>query len=353
MEQYNNVDELIKRLPESYESECYASKAIIRKREIKTPYDLIKAVLLYVTGGYTLLEMSVILESLGIGKVSDTAFMNKFANSAEWLSKITMSIVPKPIIEYAVPLYLLGRKIIGIDASDVTTKGKVKETYTLHYAINILKLCAESFKITSEKVGEKLQNFNLSKEMVVLADRAYGTLSSLQHCLKQEADFIVRLKYNAFTLYNEAGKKIDLLKEINDVGETAAKDITVFAKFSELGLKKLRICLIRIPNDEYNRVERARKASNDETSYEARLLRHYVVLITSLPIVVSADSIITLYRLRWQIELYFKRLKSILDFGNVPVRREDSVFAWLNAKLLVSLLVEEMIAEVSFSPSGH
>ncbi len=253
LEQTNNVDELIKRLPSNYETECYSSKAIIRKREIKTPYELIKAILLYVTGGYTLREMSVILERLGIGKLSDTAFMNKFGNCAEWLSKIIISIVPKPIIDYSIPIYLLGRKIIGIDASDVTTKGKVKETYTLHYAINILKLCAESYKITSEKVGEKLQNFNLTKEMVVLADRAYGTLSSLQHCLKQGADFIIRLKYNAFTLYNDVGNKIDLLKEIKDVGEIEAKDITVFAKFSELGLKKLRICLIRIPNEEYNR----------------------------------------------------------------------------------------------------
>jgi hypothetical protein len=70
-DQYNNVEELIKRLPECYEEECYNSRAIVRKREIKTPLELMKAIFLYVTGGYTLLEMSVILEEMGIGKLSD------------------------------------------------------------------------------------------------------------------------------------------------------------------------------------------------------------------------------------------------------------------------------------------
>ena len=254
-----NVEELINRLPKNYEEECYATKAIERKREIKTPYDLIKAVFLYVIGGYTLLEMSIILEELGIGKLSDTAFMNRFANCRVWLSRLVSLVVPKPIIEYTIPGSLAGRKIVGIDASDVTTKGKVKETYTLHYAINILKLCAESFKITGAKVGEKLQNFNLSKEMIVLADRAYGTVSSLQHCLTQGADFIVRLKHKAFTLYDGNGNKINLLSEIADVGETIAKNIVVFVKFPVLGLQQLRVCIIRIPDDEYKRVERGTK----------------------------------------------------------------------------------------------
>ncbi len=39
-----------------------------------------------------------------------------------------------------------------------------------------------------------------------------------------------------------------------------------------------------------------------------------------------------------------------MDFGNVPLWREDSIMTWLTGKLLVSLLIEQMIAEVSFSP---
>jgi len=71
-----------------------------------------------------------------------------------------------------------------------------------------------------------------------------------------------------------------------------------------------------------------------------------------LPATISACDIIALYQLRWQVEIFFKRLKSIMDFGNVPLKREDSIHAWLNGKLLISLLIEQMLSEVSFSPCG-
>jgi len=76
----------------------------------------------------------------------------------------------------------------------------------------------------------------------------------------------------------------------------------------------------------------------------------FVVVITALPNAISADEIISLYRLRWQVEIYFKRLKSIIDFGNIPLKREDNTMAWLNGKLMISLLIEQMISEVSFPP---
>ena len=78
----------------------------------------------------------------------------------------------------------------------------------------------------------------------------------------------------------------------------------------------------------------------------------YVVIITALPYIITADEIISLYRFRWQVEIYFKRLKSIMDFGNIPLRREDSIYAWLNGKLIVSLFIEQMISEVSFPPDA-
>lgn len=50
------------------------------------------------------------------------------------------------------------------------------------------------------------------------------------------------------------------------------------------------------------------------------------------------------------IEDNFKRLKSILDFGELPKRRPDSVIAWLNGKLMIALLIEILLSKTSFSP---
>ena len=198
-----------------------------------------------------------------------------------------------------------------------------------------------------------MQNFNVQKGWLILADRAYGTLTGIEHCLKAGANFVIRLRYGAFKLYDHNGVEINLFEKLKGVTCDTAMSFDVYVKLS-IGLTKLRICATKIPNDKLEALEKRnkRKASKKQrsTSTEALLMTQYVVLITALPDMIPAVEITSLYRFRWQIEIYFKRLKSIIDFGNVPLRREDSIFTWLNGKLLVSMLIEQMIGEVSFSP---
>ena len=348
-----NIDELVQRLPEGYEQACFETKAIERVREIKTPLDLIRLVLIYLTGGHSQLEMSVIALQLGIADIADTAFLKKFAKCRSWLEWIISKVIPKPIVEYTCPKWFKEYTITAIDASDVTEKGRSKRIFRLHYAIDIMKMCCLSFKLTAQKTGETLLNFNVQKGWLILADRVYGTLTGIEHCLKSEANFIIRLRHGAFKLYDHDGVEINLLERLQGVTSDTVKSFDVYVKLSG-GLTKVRICATKIPNDKLEALEKSnkRKASKKQraTSAEALLMTQYVVLITALPDTIPAAEITSLYRFRWQVEIYFKRLKSIIDFGNVPLRREDSIFTWLNGKLLVSILIEQMIGEVSFFP---
>jgi IS4 transposase len=81
----------------------------------------------------------------------------------------------------------------------------------------------------------------------------------------------------------------------------------------------------------------------------------YVFVWTSLPEEdYPAESVLELYRLRWQIELTFKRMKSLLGLGQLPKHNDESARAWLHGKLFVALLVERLIEEASvFSPWGY
>lgn len=47
--------------------------------------------------------------------------------------------------------------------------------------------------------------------------------------------------------------------------------------------------------------------------------------------------------MRWQIELVFKRLKSIAQLGHLPKHDDRSSRAWLYGKLLVTLLAQKLI----------
>jgi hypothetical protein len=349
-----NIDELISRLPEGYEQACYDEKAIERRREIKSPADLIRLVLLYLTGGYSQVEMGVIASEMGIAKIGDTGFLKKFAKCKSWLSWIVSRIIPKPIINYTIPKAFENYKPVGLDASDVTEKGRSGRTFRLHYALEIFSMRSLQYKITTQKIGETLLNFKLEKNWLILADRIYGTLTGIEYCLKSGSNFILLLKYNAFKLYDMDGNELDLLEKLRDVTSDTAKNIEVYVKLHGLGLTKLRLCATKIPDDKLPQVERRNKRNDIRKQHAAsdgaNEMSKYVVVITALPETITAGDIIGLYRLRWQVEIYFKRLKTIIDFGNVPLKREDSIYTWLNGKLLIALLIEELISEVDFSP---
>jgi len=62
----------------------------------------------------------------------------------------------------------------------------------------------------------------------------------------------------------------------------------------------------------------------------------------------SAEEVLELYRVRWQIELRFKHLKSLLGLGCLPKYDAQSCRAWIQAKLLCGLLIERLMREAKF-----
>ena len=82
-------------------------------------------------------------------------------------------------------------------------------------------------------------------------------------------------------------------------------------------------------------------------------LAKYVIVFTTRSRGSTAD-VLRSYRMRWQIELVFKRLKSLAQLGHVPKHDDRSSRAWLYGKLLVTLLTQKLIRiGRDISPSGY
>jgi IS4 transposase len=78
-------------------------------------------------------------------------------------------------------------------------------------------------------------------------------------------------------------------------------------------------------------------------------------VLTTLPAAkASAGQILELYRLRWQVELLFKRLKSLLHLDTLPSRQGPTARSWMLARLLAAALAQKLVDPAgALSPWGY
>ena len=350
------IKELIDLLPKDYEKECYEKKAIRRKRTIKNPLDLLVLLLYYLYDDHSLVDVSQFAILKNIGNISDTALIKRFIQCKDWIKWLLSEMLPNEIIHYKKPEDLEPYRIIAVDASDIVQKGAVKKTWHLHYGVDLFSLTCNQFKLTEQSTGESLKNFEIKEKDLIIADRAYGTITSIEHCLKGGGDFIIRIKNKPFNMYDGQGKKILLSDWLKTLGSEAG-EISIYIKSSDKKLVPLRICARKKTKEEITIEEKRLKRleSKKQTTYsgDTKFTHQFMFVATSLPTLISAEKVLEFYRLRWQVELIFKRYKSLLGLGNIPTKTKESSEVWLNGKMFLALLIEKYLGDIDFSPTWN
>lgn len=345
-----NIARLMKELPKDYEDECFKQGAIIRRRGVSNPSDLMMLAMFHLQNGCSLMEISEVARITKLGTMSDVAFMNRFEKCNSWFQCLNEKIAGECIVDYQKPLWLANKTVIAVDASDVTEKGRSGRVYRLHYALDIFKMTRIEHKITSNKVGESLCNFTPQPGHLIIADRAYASINGINHCNKSGSEYIFRMRKNSFTVRDELNEKINLTELFSGLAAEESMELFAFATNLDGESIPVRICARKKTPDAIAQTQKKlkRKESKKQRPIadETKLFNEYIVVVTNLDKSIPAEEILEAYRLRWQVEIYFKRLKSILNFGELPKRRPESVVAWLNGKMMIALLIE-IITEIS------
>lgn len=115
-----------------------------------------------------------------------------------------------------------------------------------------------------------------------------------------------------------------------------------------------RLIGVRLPDKEAGEARaRVRREHGRKVTDEQLEAAQYVMLFTTVPSSrLSASRCTEAYRLRWQIELQWKRWKSLCHFDRLPNYRDDTILSWLTAKVLLGLLLER-IGSVGLSTSTN
>lgn len=343
-------------LPEGWEQQARKSGAWRRSpRAVKDPDTLLRILMIHLAAGLSLAETAARAKQSGLAQISSVGVHKRLRACEEWLRWLAQS--ERRLLGREAPT--AGRRLRAVDATVVSEPGSTGTNWRLHYAINLSDLQCDFFELTDVHGGETWRRVPIAAGDVILGDRIYSNPAGVAHVLNAGGDALVRLNPNSLPLYNSAdGGRVDVLKAVRGLKVSETLDLPTWIRTGADHTLAGRLIAVR-RSAEATRIERKRiqqRASRKQERVSAttsRLARYFLVW-TSLQSTYSADEILTFYRWRWQIELGFKRMKSILGFGHLPKKDPATARAWLHGKLLASLLVERILeAANTFSPWGY
>jgi hypothetical protein len=327
--------------------------AFQRPRGVKSPEDLLRLILAYAPGGRSLRVTAAEAAARGIADVSDVALLDRFRLCPDWQSALCEGLLARPAPpggnEFAQSVRL-------IDGSRIEGPGKT--CWRLHLCWDAGRQRIADFVLTPMDQGEKLDRVMLRPGEIYLADRGYPQPAALRKARNAGADVLVRLTWNSLRLLDGAKQPLDWLELFAQAAHTGKLGMPVTVHKPRGRSKPLPLRLVILPKPP-EMAERARKtaqntARKDQRRVDPRTLEAagYLILITSLDAAAFPPEVLAaLYRVRWQIELAFKRLKSILHLDRLPAKDPNLAKAWIMAHLLLALLIDDTAAEMDESPS--
>lgn len=347
---------LIERLlPDGWREQARTLGALRRARGIADASTLLRVLLVHLADGCSLAETAARAAELGWCTVTPAAVFKRLRGAEQWLRWMAEHLWRRRRPVGLIP----GRRVRVADATVVMETGRTGSEYRVHYAIDLSDLRCDHFEVTDHHAGESLRRLPVKKRDLILCDRGLAKGPAVADVIDRGADVIVRVPATTLPLFSTAGARVNLLARLRRVRLGRAEEWP-----ASIGVGKRRLTgrLIAIKRSaraarraRAGVVRKAQKNGYTAASPKAVEAAGYVMIWTSMSREeLSAERVLEFYRLRWQIELAFKRSKSILGLGQMPKHDDASCRAWLHGKLLTALLVERLIEEAgAFSPWGY
>ncbi len=349
---------LLSRLPAGLDLDVSArdSGALIRRRGVKDATSLLRLALGYGVCGLSLRASSAWAEVSSIAKLSDVALLNRLRRSADWLGGIVAAILSERMAETMSALP--ERRVRLVDATTLSRPGSRKTDWRVHVGFRLgPRPRIEQLALSDGRGAESLERFECGPGDIVIGDGGYAKAKDLARLDADGAGFIVRTGWNAVRLRAPDGMPFDLFAMLATVPEDGIAEVRVAIALDRAGRRLLPVRLVVRGKsaDEAARARRRvrRKSRNQGRTPKKETLRAagYIVLLTSLDDAgFPTGDVLDLYRLRWQIELVFKRLKSLIHLDQLPAKDPDLARCWIYAKIIAALLLEDMTEDFLDSP---
>jgi IS4 transposase len=317
----------------------------------------LRLILMHVAGGLSLEQTAVRARELRMAEISSVAIFKRLRRAEPWLRDLCQHLLTEQQRRLGRCAWPTDYQVRAIDATNIHEPGTTGSSWRLHYSIRLPELVCEHYEITDKHGGEHLGRFEFKKKQLILVDRGYSNGAGAAKVLDSGADLLMRWHPKTLPIQAFDDKTFDLLARLRRLSKHSPEQWKVQFVFDHKRYR-LRLCALRKSQVAAQRarrkVEADAKAEGRQASAESLELADYILVLTSLPKEFTRSRVLELYRCRWQVELAFKRLKSLMAAGHVPKADDASARAWMQAKLLTALLLERLLLEAKiFSPWGY
>ena len=322
-------------LPPDLEDSARENQALVRCRNVRDAEALMRMALAYAVSDLSLKDVAAWAQTLGVAEITGPGLFYRLREAEAWLERVLAQTLQSQVQAESGRR----RRLRVVDATVITGPGATGTQWRAHVLLDAERGGFRSVELTDARGGEEYGRHPIEPGEVVLGDRAYATARGLWAVRSAGGEVVARMNPHSIRVCDADRKPLRLLEEESRVPSVGGTDFHIE---------------VPIPPAKRNKshktwpLDRAR-AWVPARAVAGRTRRGEVIwILTSLPSAQAPPSeLLQLYRLRWQIELFFKRLKSLLHLDTLPSRQGPTARSWMLARFLAAALAQKLV-----EPSG-